>query len=339
MLFALKNLRGEPYLKFEKGRKTMGKARENKAESVVFQVQEAMKTIERFGESKHEAKEAFKAGYDGNKAIDEFMHNFAKTDGIHSVDTFKDYLSVSIRAAQFAKQEFGIKEIKNINAEHIQAYLHSQAEKSRSSINNYKSALEKFETALSVKYGQKYDFKLSEQNFKNASNKDRAGTYAYERPNDIIKYIEGNRNLNEAQKVAINVVRESGVRFHKTFVLGSLKIADRVVYTTGKGGRYVPLDGYKELSKETIARLEKVAGDGKLKLKDKEYKAILKALKSAAKETSQRYEALHGLKKNFASDVREKIMTEKNVSYREAIKDNGYIQSLEHNRSLATYEK
>lgn len=318
----------------------MGKARENKAESVVFQVQEAMKELQRFGESKFDSKEAFKAEYQGSKAIDEFMHNFAKTDGIHSIDTFKDYLSVSIRAAQFAKTEFGIKDIKNLTSEHIQAYLHSQDSKSRSSINSYKSALEKFEVALSVKFDRQYDFKLSEQTFKNAGNKDRAGSFAYERPNDILRNIESNKNLSEAQKVALSIVRESGVRFNKTFVSGSLKIGkDGTVYTTGKGGRYVPLDGYKELSKETLNRLEKVAGDGKLKLKDKEYKAVLGALKKAAKATGQRYEALHGFKKSFASDIRSKIMTEKNISYREVLQDKGYIQSLEHNRELSTYQK
>ena len=318
----------------------MGKARENKSESVVFQVQEAMKTIQAFGVSKYEAKEAFKESYQGSKAIDEFMHSFGKQDGIHSIDTFKDYLSVSIRAAQYIKAEYGIKDIKNINAEHIQAYLHSQSDKSRSSINSYKSALEKFETALSTKYNQKYDFKLTEQSFKSAGNKDRAGTYSYERPADILRHIENNKNLSEAQKVAINVVRESGVRFNKTFVSGSLKIGkDGTVYTTGKGGRYVELAGYKELSKETLSRLKKVAVNDKFKLESKDYKAVLKSLKLAAKETNQRYEALHGFKKSFASDVRSKIMSEKNVNYREVLQDKGYIQSLEHNRELSTYQK
>ena len=307
--------------------------------SIIYQVQETMKELQRFGESKFEMKESFKNYYNGSKAIDEFMHSFGKTAGIHSVSTFKDYLAVSIRAAQFAKQEFGIKDIKNINAEHIQAYLHSQSDKSRSSINNYKSALEKFEVALSVKYNRQYDFKLTEQNFKNAGNKERSGTYAYERPNDILRNIESNKNLSESQKIAVNIAKESGVRFNKTFVSGSLKIADGVVYTQGKGGRYVELTGYKELSKETIARLEKVAVDGKLKLQDRDYKAVLGALKKAAKETGQKYEACHGFKKSFAADVRAEIMDTKGVSYKEAVKDVGYIQSLEHNRELSTYQK
>lgn len=308
--------------------------------SIVYQVQETMKTIEQIGQSKHEAKEAFKENYSGSKAIDEFMHCFGKQDGIHSIDTFKDYLSVSIRAAQYIKAEFGIKDIKNINAEHIKAYLESQADKSRSSINNYKAALEKFETALSTKFDRQYDFKLTEQSFKSAGNKDRAGSFAYERPADILRHIENNKNLSESQKIAVNIAKESGVRFNKTFVKGSLKIGkDGTVFTQGKGGRYVELSNYKELSKETIARLEKVAVDGKFKLQGRDYKAVLSGLKKAAKATGQRYEALHGLKKNFASDVREKIMSEKNISYKDAIKDKGYIQSLEHNRSLATYEK
>lgn len=318
----------------------MGKARDSKIGSITYQVQEALKEVQIFGVSKYEMKQAFKEYYDGSRSIDKFMHKFGKVNGINGIETFKAYLSISVRAAEYIKETFGVKDIKNINADHVKSYMDSQADKSRSSINTYKAGLEKFESALTVKYGQKYDFKLSEQSFKNSGNKERSGTYSYENPDAMIKALENNNKLSEKIKVAANIVRESGVRFHKTFILGSLKIGkDGTVYCKGKGGRYVEMSGYKELSKETLSRLSKVAVAGKFSLTDRDYKTSLRGLRLAAEETKQKYEAWHSFKKNFAHDTRDTIMTEKKVSYTDAVKDKEYIQSLEHNRELSTYQK
>ena len=94
--------------------------------SSVEQVLQALNTIKMTGESKHSAKQEFSAGYTGSKAIDEFMHSFGKSDGIHSDQTFKIYLTRSIEFARFVKAEFGIKDISKLTSEHAKAFLNSK---------------------------------------------------------------------------------------------------------------------------------------------------------------------------------------------------------------------
>ena len=120
--------------------------------SVVYQVNEAFKEFRSFGQSKHEAKNDFKFTFNGSKAIDNFMPAFAKEVGIFSDQTYKDYLGVACQAANYAKENYGVKDISKLTAEHIKSFIESKSDLSKATVQKYTSALEKFETALSQKY-------------------------------------------------------------------------------------------------------------------------------------------------------------------------------------------
>ena len=316
-------------------------------ESIVYQTQQTMKELISFGQSKHAAKENFLKEYSGAKSIDKFMSSFGKQSGIYSFDTFKSYLSVAIDAARFAKKNFGVKDIKNLTKEHIQSFLQAGIDKNlaKSTISGYCAALEKFSTALSIKYEQKYNFEIKSgllQEKEKLVIKERSGYYCYENPAGLFKNIDENKNIPESHKIAFSIALETGARFHKTMTVSGIKQdKDGFFYTVGKGGRIERFEGLNSLSLKTADRLKaylKNEGKETFKLSKQDYKTVLREVEKAAKATNQHYEALHGLKKNFAKDVREKLI-EKGMSYKDAINSKEYQHSLAHNRHLSTYER
>ena len=274
------------------------------------------------------------------------MASFGKQSGIYSFETFKNYLSKAIDAARFAKENFSIKEIKNLTAEHIQSFLQAKIEEkvSKSTFNSYQSALEKFETALTLKYSQKYDFSIKNAGFQGKENlqtKERAGYYCYENSAALLRNINENKNIPESHKIALSVAAETGARFHKTMTVSGIRQNVNGFFTAGKGGRIEKFEGLNSLSLKTADRLNaylKSIGKETFKLTNKDYKAVLREVKQAAKDTGQNYEALHGLKKNFAKDVREKLIAETG-SYKDTINSKEYQHSLAHNRHLNAYER
>ena len=269
-------------------------------QSIVYQTMETMKTLISFGQSKHSAKTEFLKNYDGNKSIDKFMAGFGKASGIYAYSTFKDYLGVAVDAAKYAKDNFSLKDISKINSEMINSFLQSKINEkvSKSTFNTYKSALEKFETALSLKYSQKYDFKIKTTEFQEKEKlqvKERSGYHPYDNPNLIIEKIK-TMNIPETHKLAVELTALTGLRLHKALQSGIKINPDNILTTQSKGGRA------KEMlvSKVIYDKIASFANDkGVFKLTSQDYKDILSELKIAALATNQSYEALHGFRHSF----------------------------------------
>ena len=312
--------------------------REHKG-SITFQAQEAMKELIKFGESKHSAKTEFLKNYDGNKSIDKFMASFGKQSGIFSFDTFKGYLSVAIDAARYAKENFSLKDISKIDAKMINAFLQSKIDKgvSKSTFNSYKSALEKFEAALSAKYSQKYDFQIKTAELQGKEKlvvKERSGYHPYDNPNLIIEKIK-TMNIPETHKIAIILTKETGLRLHKALQSGiKVNIIDKTLSTVSKGGRLKEMN----VSKEIYDKIAGIANDkGVFKLSRQSYKNILDELKTAAAATSQHYEALHGFRHNFflskSAELQKEGMDLK-TSWDKVSKSD-----MDHNRFISNYTR
>ena len=318
-------------------------------ESIVYQVTETMKTLISFGQSKHSTKTEFLKTYDGGRGIDKFMASFAKTDGIHAITTFKDYLSIAISAARYAKENFGIRNIQNLTKEHIQSFLQLKISENpaKSTIKKYSAALEKLETALERKYEKKFDFEIKtgllqeKEKLEKLQTKERSGYYCYENPTALLKNIEQNKNIPESHKIALSVAAETGSRFHKTMTVSGIRQDVNGFFTAGKGGRIELFQGLNSMTEKTADRLNtylKESGKETFKLSGKDYKKVLIEIEKAAISTHQHYEGLHGLKKNFAKDVRKELI-ESGMTYKETIDSKEYQYSLAHNRHLSTYER
>lgn len=333
------------YVKFAATGEVYLKSKEEnimKTGSVKNQVQQAFKEIRVFDESKHVAKEAFKATAE-TRQIDKFMSNFAKETGIFSYQTYKDYLQVSVNFAQFIRENFGIKDISKLNSEHAKAFLESKANLSKTTVQKYSSALEKFETALSIKYNKEFSFNVKsalpsaiKENLKVA---ERSGYHPYSDVKAILTNINENKNISDAHKFVVNIVAETGLRGHKAITAAGIRIdTSGNVFTQSKGGRIKVLNLSQDLKSQFNNYLERT-GNNFFKLSERDYKQILSELKIAAKETNQSYEAIHGFRHSYALSVLSNLQGEKNMSFKEATHDKGYIQSLDHNREVSAYRR
>lgn len=271
--------------------------------TTTYQVLQALNEIKMTGQSKHSAKESFKSTYTGSAQIDKFMSSFAKESGIYSDGTFKDYLQLNIAFAKYAKAEFGIKDISNLTAEHTKAFLQDKVKAglAKDTIQKYSSALEKFETALGLKYNKQFNFNVKEaltgRQKENLKVAERSGYHPYENLKELVNYFVSQKDIKDSHKIAVKITQETGLRLHKAITVAGIKINnDGTITTISKGGRNKNLD----LSENLKTELKTYLNDKTVfKLNDKEYKQILSELKTAAKETNQTYEAQHGFRHSF----------------------------------------
>ncbi|MEW6296099.1 MAG: hypothetical protein AB1467_07500, partial [Candidatus Diapherotrites archaeon] len=96
------------------------------------------------GESKHAAKEQARDA--GAKT----WHQVGKRIGIHSYATADKYREVARCCFSFAKENFGVKNIENLEGRHVVAFLQSKIgqEAAHATIQLYAAACEKLEAAL-----------------------------------------------------------------------------------------------------------------------------------------------------------------------------------------------
>ena len=97
------------------------RARTNKRGSLNHQINQRMKNLERFGESRYEAKKDYNANIENNRE--------GKTLGIHSYKTFDTYKSTCKQFTKWAKEnDKGIRNIEDVKEEHIKEFIKDRAE-------------------------------------------------------------------------------------------------------------------------------------------------------------------------------------------------------------------
>ena len=99
----------------------------------------------RVGESKHAAKDA------ARKARAKTWHEVGKQIGVHSYAAADKYREVARSCFGFARENFGVKNLENIEGQHVDAYLQSKIAQgvAHATFQLYAAACEKLEVVLS----------------------------------------------------------------------------------------------------------------------------------------------------------------------------------------------
>jgi len=271
-----------------------------------WQVQQIYGAIKGIGESRHDAKAEARSG--GAKTTAEV----SKLTKIHSYATADAYRSVWRSIGEFAKTEFGMKNMEKLEGRHVAAFLESKIHDgvSRATFDQYGAATAKLEAALN-RYatqndtGGKYKFDLKtvralgvkELGARNHEPR------AYSDPMKILSRLDGEHQLAARLQIEsggrvkeVSQIRETQLRGLQTErTTGELK---GLVHVDGKGGKEREL----QISPATYAELKSAiaAGDGVFRMDD--YKEYLQALQNAADETGQSYNGSHGLRWGFAQE-------------------------------------
>lgn len=236
-------------------------AKKVKRGSLNYQINQRMKQMERFGDSRHQAKKEYKEMV-GNKNT----HN--KTVGIHNYNTFNAYKSSCKQFTSYLKENHAeVKNIEDIKSEHVKEFIKYREEQGYSAYTYSKdiSALNKvFNTDVTKK-----DCEVANRSYKDITNnremKEHHNHINYNNYKDEITVLQSTGMRRESlEKVSANSFNydENGyptaVRLADEREYGGINMAE-------KGGRdreaEIPYSMREELRVVIENRLEENDGD------------------------------------------------------------------------------
>jgi integrase len=267
--------------------------------------------VNQIGESKHDARNEVRETLEAN-GESVTSANIASQMGIFSYGTAETYLDRWVECGKFAKEEFGLRDMEKLDAEHIRSYLESKVEDgvAYATYQVTSAAMEKLEVAMNM-YSEKFD-RETEYNFRGAISEVKesasaeltrfTGDRSYDDPWALINALD-----NDNHRLAASIQHEAGVRVNETAKIteGQLRGLSRDEHTdkevgkfefVGKGGKI----NEGNLSPDTYERLvTHIAENGSFQISADSYR---NDLKNASAETNQDYNGSHGLRWSFAQE-------------------------------------
>jgi integrase len=282
--------------------------------STVYQVNRLFECVKDYGNKKGANKRAFfkQAKIEGIKAT---TSAFAERSGIYSYQTGDTYRGIWRNCFDFAKKEFGVKDIKKVTGEMAQAFVEHKIAagiNNATTIKNYRCALVKMAVALEKSSGNNSliaDYR---------SNIDKAvGSIKLVKPEKVRAYKDVSALVgalkSDTHRLAAALIRETGMRATEASLINPSQLKDdNTLHYKSKGGQ----DNEKPISNKLADKLRNSFEEsGKFSFNQN---AFRKDLKSAAEATGQKYFSIHGLRWSFAQEMAKACVFEKGMSLDEA---------------------
>ena len=285
--------------------------------------------IDKIGRSKHAAKEAVRRSMkrSGQRPT---WHKLGKGMGIHSTGTRDTYEATWRQVLEHAKSQFGVRNIKMLNGQHIQSFLESKISGPENRISNqtflnYSSACEKLETALTMyafrtATGRSFSFTPNIESIRETAREFKLDRFqlnsAYESPKLLIENLK-----YEVHRLAARIQFEGGARISEANHIGKdqLKGLFKDFYSgqmkgrfeaQGKGGKIRDI----QVSERTYNDLKEVIDQkGSFNFNDRTYRNDLeKAARFIGEDPGNK--GSHGLRWNFAQDRFSEVQLKANVN-------------------------
>jgi integrase len=281
--------------------------------SPLYQVNQLFEHVKEYGNKKGEAKRAFfkQAGIEGIKAT---TAAFAERSGVYSYQTGDIYRGIWRNCFEFAKKEFGVKDVRKVTGEMARAFVEHKIASginNSTTVKNYRCALVKMAVALDRSSGK--NTAVSE--FRNSIDKVVGSVklvkIEHMRAYDNVKALVG--ALSGKFQLAAELINETGMRATEVSLINPTQLErDNTLHYKSKGGQ----DNEKRISQETADRLrEAFKADGKFEIKQNTFR---NHLKKAAEATVQKYQSIHGLRWSFGQDLMKRLVFEEGKSLDEA---------------------
>ena len=255
--------------------------------SIKYQVVEILKTVNGIGESKKASRES-----SGIKSV-ESGHKVS--DKIHSYKSMDNMRNDLINLGNYAKENFGVKDISQIHAEHVREWLNSK-EISYATASNYISELNKVADNFCF---SREEMKVLREELKELP-KAALETRAYKNLEKI--------DLKEKHQVAFELQRDYGLRVNaSTHINLDKQLNGNTLSYQEKGGKW----SEKELSPSLVSKLKENAPGGKYEVNNRTYS---RELKKEIEKTGQVYNGTHGIRHSYAQKCLENGMGKSEVS-------------------------
>ena len=274
--------------------------------SVKYQVNQIFLKLNGIGISKRDSRDASNIKAENGNNV---------SDKIHSFKSKEDFINRAKEVGQFVRDNFNIKDMQEINNNHIEEYIKSKITKglTYNTISTYISQLYKLQLGL-----DKLDKKLDRH--KNLFTRDKLKELRIKARNETTNNEHINRayhSLNTVEKlinkrsfVSFKLQKDYGLRVSETtHILKKQLKDDNHITITGKGGYTRDIKLTKELYNQILEHIEK---NNLFKISNRTYE---NDLKNAIEKTNQKFNGTHGIRYSFAQLQKINGMSDSEISY------------------------
>ncbi|MHB8150582.1 MAG: hypothetical protein ACYDIB_10505 [Desulfobulbia bacterium] len=226
---------------------------------------------------------------------------------VHSLQYKEEVFRTAADLGQFAKEEFGIKNMETITGEVVQAWVKNKIENgvSRGTLENYISHLAKVEIGLekmATGKGQEYQsFGREDLLAARASLTDLAKSEhvnrAYENPGAVMSNLEGKEYLVGRLQL------EHGLRVSEAARIEAKQLVGNSLTFHGKGGYELT----KTLPEDLANAIRENMQEGRFEINANHYRD---SIRESARIEGEKYTGSHGLRYNFAQKTYAKLLSD-----------------------------
>ena len=247
--------------------------------SIKYQVSQILQKVNGIGTSKKETREQ-----SGAKSL-ESGHKVS--DKVHSYKSLENMRNDLTNLANYAKAEFQIKDIKEINIDIVKSWIDSK-NISYNTASNYFSELNKVSDHFNF---TREEIKELRADLKNDLPKTVLETRAYKNLEKI--------ELNPKHQAAFELQRDHGLRVNaSTHIDLNKQLHGNTLTFREKGGKL----GKKELNPTLAQKIRENAVDGKYEVNKRTYS---RDLQKKIEESGQKYNGTHGIRHTYAQKMLE----------------------------------
>jgi integrase len=247
--------------------------------SIKYQVSQIIKTHNGIGQSKMESRNQSGLKAENGHPVSDKFHSYKSLDNVR-----RDLINLG----EYAKSEFGIKNMSQIDAEVVKSWIQDK-DITYNTASNYLSELNKVADHFSFDRNQIKELRAE---FKEELKNNELESRAY-------KNLDKIELQNQKADISFQLQRDYGLRAKEATHINIEKQLDRnTLHYQQKGGMW----SEKEISKELADKIREYAQDGKFSIPYTTYKDNLK---SAIESTGQEYNGTHGIRHAYAQNLLE----------------------------------
>ena len=242
--------------------------------SIKYQISNIINSHNGIGVSKKEQR--------ANSGLKSLENGHNVSDKIHSYKSIENLRNDLTNLANFSKENFGIKDITQISASNVRAWIESK-QITYNTASNYLSELNKVAEHFSF---SKEEMKALREDLKAKLTNKTPETRAYKQLEKI--------TLRENSQVAFELQRDYGLRINAATNINIEKqLKDNTLIYREKGGKL----GKKELNPNLAQKIRVNAVDGKYEVNKRTY---ARDLQKKIEESGQKFNGTHGIRHTYA---------------------------------------
>ena len=253
--------------------------------SIKYQISNIINSHNGIGVSKKEQR--------ANSGLKSLENGHNVSDKIHSYKSIENLRNDLTNLANFSKENFGIKDITQISASNVRAWIESK-QITYNTASNYLSELNKVAEHFSF---SKEEMKALREDLKAKLTNKTPETRAYKQLEKI--------TLRENSQVAFELQRDYGLRINAaTNINIDKQLKDNTLIYREKGGKL----SQKELNASLTSKIIKNAVNGKYEINKRTYS---REIKKEIEKTGQKFNGSHGIRHAYAQkNIEEKKQSE-----------------------------